>query len=135
MKTMTGIVLMGLALVFAGCNSEKGHNQANENAVRGHGAPERTSTGVNNPKPAVVVNQAAQQAQGAIATVQYTADAATADAHAVVAETARSVSGVVNGAQQTAVDANNVKNDAAAAAQSVINNANRDVKGLENAFR
>jgi hypothetical protein len=148
MKTMTGIVLMGLALAFTGCNSETAHDQAKDKAVKSHADADRTQAGVDNFRPQgdKAVNQAAEKAQGAIVAAQFTVDKAAADAHAVTADAARSAATVtanaersaatvMTDAERAAADADRLKNDAARSGQDVLNNANRDLNVFRNAVR
>lgn len=149
MKTITGIVLTGLALVFAGCNSEKGHDQAVDKTAKTHAVAERTPAGVDNSRPQYdtavnqaagpqcdnPVNQAAAKVQGAIVATQYTVDKATADARAVTNDAARSAASVTADATRTAAQADKLTNDAAKTGQDVIDNAKRDLNIFNNALR
>jgi hypothetical protein len=149
MKTITGIVLTGLSLVFAGCNSENGHDQAVDKAAKTHAVAEGTPTGVDNSRPQYdttgnqaagpqfdnPVNQAAAKAQGAVATFQYTVDKATVDARAVTNDAARSAASVTADATRTAAQADKLTNDAAKTGQDVLDNAKRDLNIFNNAVR
>jgi hypothetical protein len=138
MKTMTGIVLTGLALVFAGCsNSEKAHDQTQNKANKSRGGAEITQAGVENSGAPCdqVVNQTAAKAQDAIATAQITADKAAADAHAVTANAARTAVTVTTDAERAAADAAKLQNDAARTGQDALNNAKQDLNIFKNALR
>jgi hypothetical protein len=134
---MTGIVLTGLALVFAGCNSEKVHDQAKVNAAKSHADAERMQAGVVNASPQCdkVVNQADAKAQGAIAAAQFTVDKAAADAHAMTADAARTAATAATDAGRTAADVDRLKNDAARNGQDVLDDAKRDLNMFKNSLR